>query len=181
MINKYEGTIKSAVYSPDLTYKWGEEHGGIGYTIHIFIDLINGEKVEDILGVPRAVIEMNVYSEEISKRYHYHDIKTGFIKSSYLKLVSPLVTGKKNEIKCPCRDVELYEEVTQRVMLHSKSTLELKKHRREKNIIYCMSDKTTLFYKLSKAHIKDLWIAEDLVAESVSSFCLRKELVGVQK
>lgn len=179
MMNKYEGTIKSAVFSPDLTYRWGGLHGGVGYTLHIFIDLINGESVENVLGIPRALIEMNVYSEDVSKRYHYNDIKTGFIKTSYLKLVSPLVVGKRNEIKCPCRDVELYEEVTQRVALWSKSDLTLKKHRKLEDEFYTMSDKETYFYKLPKAHIKDLWVAEENIADTKSSYCFTTDLVGV--
>jgi hypothetical protein len=173
MMNRYEGTVKSAVFSPELTERWGEEHGGIGYTLHIFIDLINGEKVSKVLreGVEKAVIELNVYSDPVSKRYHYLDIKTGYTKTSYLSLVSPLVK-EREKILCTNRDIAIDPDVTQRALLWSTRELKLKTHRKYENEFYRMRDNKTLFYRLKKAHFRDLWIAEDRVIDSFSSVCL---------
>lgn len=162
----YEGTIKSAVYSPDLTEKWGELHGGLGYTLHVFIDLINNEPINNVMKINKAVIEMNVYSNIISERYHYKDLKTGMIKTSYLKLLSPFVIEKGKKLS-PCDDVAIDEEVTQRVSIWSLSKLMKKKHKKLEGY-YRMSDGKTLIYKVKKPHIRDLWLAEDII-DSCSS------------
>jgi hypothetical protein len=179
MYNHYEGTVKSAIFKQDITTLWGEKYGGLGYSLHVFIDKMNDEPIYKVIGENYAVIELLIYSDA-SEHYHYKDPKSGLIKTSYLHVINPLYRDSNYKITTSSQDLAIDKECTQRVAIYSKDLIKKKKHLKSKETdTYRMGDRKTPFYEIKNKFIADLWLAEEFISSksSISNGLVDKKLV----
>lgn len=175
-VNLYEGEIINAVYSPELTYKWGSKKNR-GFTLHIQIKKINGEEVKKVLNKNSAIIEINVYSNAPYK-YDYVNKETGYTHSRYLNITSPLYQ-KENLKTISTSEVYISKNLIQKVIISSHSYLLPKKHKHIKEEYYFMRDRKTIFYEIKRPLIKDLWVEDKDIISATSSNSSKEVIYNV--